>query len=415
MVWFKVDDKLHANTKIRKLLADDPAALALWTVAGAWSANELKDGFVPEDQLPWLMPARAEELAQKLVNARLWKRVRGGYQFHQWHADGDGTKRNPTRDEVLAERQRKADAGRKGGLVSAERRNEKKVHINKEKDSGNEEASSTHRGTTRTGPETDPKTHLASQNNPSTSQARASAPAKQLLAESLNPRPDPSRPSPSNEGERASAAVGHPPTGEPPPPKCDQHINDDDPPPCGACGRARKASEAWVAAETERQRQMTALAKSEAARQRAETARIAIDHCRTCDERGYLPNGRACQHTPEASPGAATAARELARAASRRPERTIGTSGLDALNAAVADLPPLSQPPGDPPDEPLAPVYPIRPPTLPRSPRPATNPRSTGEDPDRCDVGAERRTVPDDHVRAHPQTRHRRARPDHGG
>jgi hypothetical protein len=119
MTWFKVDDNLHSHSKIRKVLADDPAALALWTVAGSWSSDNLTDGLIPDHQLPWLMPALADELARKLVTAGLWRRVKGGYQFHQWSADGDGTKRNPTREEVENERRKKAEAGRKGGLARA--------------------------------------------------------------------------------------------------------------------------------------------------------------------------------------------------------------------------------------------------------------------------------------------------------
>jgi hypothetical protein len=119
MPWFKVDDNLHSHNKIRKLLADDPAALALWTVAGSWSSDNLTDGLIPDHQLPWLSPAGADELARKLVAAGLWRRVKGGYQFHQWSADGDGTRRNPTREEVENERRKKAEAGRKGGLARA--------------------------------------------------------------------------------------------------------------------------------------------------------------------------------------------------------------------------------------------------------------------------------------------------------
>lgn len=122
MTWFKVDDKLHSHSKIRKVLAEDPAALALWVVAGSWSSDNLTDGFVPDHQLPWLIPSGADELAQKLVTARLWRRVRGGYQFHEWHEDGDGTKRNPSREEVEEDRRKKAEAGRKGGLASGKSR-----------------------------------------------------------------------------------------------------------------------------------------------------------------------------------------------------------------------------------------------------------------------------------------------------
>lgn len=122
MTWFKVDDKAHANSKIRMVLADEPAALALWVVAGSWSSDALTDGFVPDHQLPWLIPNGAEQLARKLVTARLWRRVRGGYQFHEWTSDGDGTRRNPTRSEVEAERRKKAEAGRRGGLASGKAR-----------------------------------------------------------------------------------------------------------------------------------------------------------------------------------------------------------------------------------------------------------------------------------------------------
>lgn len=122
MTWFKVDDNLHSHNKVRKVLAEEPAALALWTVAGSWSSDNLTDGLIPDHQLPWLMPSRAEELARMLVTVGLWRRAKGGYQFHQWTADGDGTKRNPTREEVENERRRKAEAGRKGGLASGKAR-----------------------------------------------------------------------------------------------------------------------------------------------------------------------------------------------------------------------------------------------------------------------------------------------------
>lgn len=127
MVWFKVDDGLHKHRKVRKVLAEEPAALSLWTVAGSWSSDEGTDGFIPDDQLPWLIPADGEKLAQALVAARLWKRVRGGYQFHQFLEDGDGTKRNPSRAEVEEARRKRADAGRKGGLNSAKKRVKKEA------------------------------------------------------------------------------------------------------------------------------------------------------------------------------------------------------------------------------------------------------------------------------------------------
>jgi hypothetical protein len=73
MTWFKVDDNLHSHSKTRKVLAEEPAALALWTVAGSWSSDNLTDGLIPDHQLPWLMPSRTDELARMLVTAGLWK------------------------------------------------------------------------------------------------------------------------------------------------------------------------------------------------------------------------------------------------------------------------------------------------------------------------------------------------------
>lgn len=194
MTRFVVDDKAHANSKIRSVLADDPAALALWTVAGSWCGDQTNDGFVPDHQVPWLIPVGGEELARKLVRHGLWRRVRGGYQFHEWSADGDGTRRNLTREEVLANRQKKAEAGRKGGLArakNAEREgNEKKVHEVEEKVSDIEEGTSVLPFPTRTGDETTGEHATTSDYASSTSQAHASAdasaPAKALVSPNTN-------------------------------------------------------------------------------------------------------------------------------------------------------------------------------------------------------------------------------------
>lgn len=106
MTWFKVDDRFHSHPKV---LATEPAALGLWVVAGAWSSANLLDGFVPDQALPRLLPG-SEMLAEKLVTAGLWKRVRAGYQFHDW------TDYNPSAEEVRTLQKQRADAGRKGGL-----------------------------------------------------------------------------------------------------------------------------------------------------------------------------------------------------------------------------------------------------------------------------------------------------------
>jgi len=97
MTWFLVDDGFHSHSKARKVAARCPAALGLWVIAGSWSSKNLTDGFIPDDDLPWLLPG-AETLAAELVSARLWRRVKGGHQFHDW---GDC---NKTKVQVMAER-----------------------------------------------------------------------------------------------------------------------------------------------------------------------------------------------------------------------------------------------------------------------------------------------------------------------
>lgn len=136
-MWFRVDDKFHSHNKVRKVLADDPAALALWVVAGSWSSDNLEDGFVPDHQLPWLIPTGADALAQKLVAARLWRRVRGGYQFH------DFTDWNKCREQVLAEREARSEAGRKGGTNSGKTRSKSQANASTS-DSANAKQKRTH-------------------------------------------------------------------------------------------------------------------------------------------------------------------------------------------------------------------------------------------------------------------------------
>lgn len=80
MTWFKVSDDLHSHPKA---LAAGPAALGLWTLAGSWSSANGTGGFVPGHVLPRLSEDPAP-LARKLVAAGLWRRVRDGYEFHEW-------------------------------------------------------------------------------------------------------------------------------------------------------------------------------------------------------------------------------------------------------------------------------------------------------------------------------------------
>lgn len=93
MPWFKVDDGLAFHTKS---LAAGNAAMGLWVRAGSWSSQQLTDGFVPTP-IARQLGTRGE--ARRLVEAGLWIEKDDGYLFHEFE------QRNPTRVQVLAERE----------------------------------------------------------------------------------------------------------------------------------------------------------------------------------------------------------------------------------------------------------------------------------------------------------------------
>lgn len=83
MTWAKVDD--HANEH-RKQLAAGAEACWLWT-CGLMYANRqaARDGFIPEAAAGMLFPFKTlKKLIDKLVEVGLWKRVKGGYQIHEF-------------------------------------------------------------------------------------------------------------------------------------------------------------------------------------------------------------------------------------------------------------------------------------------------------------------------------------------
>jgi general stress protein YciG len=146
-----------------------------------------------------------------LVTARLWRRVKGGYRFHEWAADGDGTRRNPTKDEVEEDRRKKAEAGRKGGLASGKARS---------------------------------KTEARASPN-------ASAGARGLVEPPTRPDPTEGRVGGTGDLLGGTAVTRASPE---PPRQCLKHADDPDPPPCGPCADARRARERWDLAEAERKR-----------------------------------------------------------------------------------------------------------------------------------------------------------------
>lgn len=107
MVWFRVDDGLPQSIKILSIpRLERAAAVGLWTLAGAWSAGQLTDGFVP-DYVVAELPGGGTHRDYLLI-ANLWAAVthpvtqEPGIRFHDW-ADYQ-----PSKVDVEIERARRA-------------------------------------------------------------------------------------------------------------------------------------------------------------------------------------------------------------------------------------------------------------------------------------------------------------------
>lgn len=208
MTWFKVDDSFHAHPKV---LATDADALGLWVVAGAWSSSNLTDGFVPTHALLRLTPG-ADDLARKLVTSGLWRRTKGGFQFHDWLTY------QPSKEE--------ATAGRDGMSTGGALGNHRRWHIG----TGKKNAACRY------------------------CQGGRDRPTNQVpdaIPESPPNPPGPSRPvlkggalgDPLTPGTRAA-----------PPPRCPEHLEHPTDGTCGPCGDARRARTRWDLADAERRR-----------------------------------------------------------------------------------------------------------------------------------------------------------------
>ncbi len=158
MTWFRLDDGFWCHPKT---MAVSDAAAGLLVKMGCYSSHQLTDGWVPAVALPRIScsddyrPALEELERAGFVTAE----VRDGKEGYQIH---DFCDYNPSREDVLSERRKKAEAGRSGGLRSAEARRSKTPSTCSSTTSSTTEADTKHTG-----------------------------------SEGFNPRPVPSRPVPS--------------------------------------------------------------------------------------------------------------------------------------------------------------------------------------------------------------------------
>ena len=100
MPWAKIDDDAPSHPKMFRAGLE---AFGLWVAGNCYCNHRLTDGFIASDDLALLFPGthlqRLRRCADKLVEARLWEIVDGGWQVHDFH------EYNASADQVKAERQ----------------------------------------------------------------------------------------------------------------------------------------------------------------------------------------------------------------------------------------------------------------------------------------------------------------------
>ena len=123
MAWFRVDDTFPMNVKA---ISCSLNAIGLWTLAGAWSCQQLTDGAIPRSIIEAFASRVLEanvdgaSIASELVASGLWDETPDGYQFHDWDDY------QYTAKEVEDRRAKRAEAGRKGGIKSGQARRSKR-------------------------------------------------------------------------------------------------------------------------------------------------------------------------------------------------------------------------------------------------------------------------------------------------
>lgn len=132
MPWVRLDEEFARHPKV---LAAGPLGMAMQVAALCYCNSYLTDGFVPRSVVPGLLhleglgmrmwngdligsgeDADFKIVVEDLIDAGLWEEVPGGFRIHDFH------QYQPTKDEVLAEREQKRAAGQKGGRATAQAR-----------------------------------------------------------------------------------------------------------------------------------------------------------------------------------------------------------------------------------------------------------------------------------------------------
>ena len=97
-MWVKIDDKMHAHRKTRRVLVSQPgkrrdaAPMGIWLLAASWAGLNNTSGWVPEFELD-SFDDEWESLVERLVKAEYWwpeeRAGEPGYGFVNWHEYND--------------------------------------------------------------------------------------------------------------------------------------------------------------------------------------------------------------------------------------------------------------------------------------------------------------------------------------
>lgn len=148
MPWFKIDDTFAMHEKV---MAAGNSAIGLWARAGAWSMQQLTDGFVPDHVLRALGTPKER---RTLVEVSLWDEAEGGIHFRNW------AERQPTKEQVETARQ-----------AAAERQRHARERAKSQRDSRRDKGVS-HAPPDPTRPDPTPKSKERDAGKPATTKAR---------------------------------------------------------------------------------------------------------------------------------------------------------------------------------------------------------------------------------------------------
>src|SRR5687767_7488501 len=114
MPWVRVEPAAPGHLKIQRV---GLAGFGLVVAGLCYSNAYLTDGVIPERALAVVFPGvplkKLRTLAATLVDAGLWEKIEDGWRIHNFH------RYQPTKDEEIAERQRRHDRAVAGGVARA--------------------------------------------------------------------------------------------------------------------------------------------------------------------------------------------------------------------------------------------------------------------------------------------------------